>query len=176
MKVESYELPDGFRLERLLRRHQRKSFRSGERKVDDWLATKAWQNQEKRLSATKVLIDPHGAIAGYCTLATGQVDFSALPGDLTKHLPHRLLPVAVVAWLGVSAAHQGKGLGRLLLLHGLLDCHEGAKTFPFVAVVLDCINAAAKSFFQRWDFQELPGNPYRLYLSAASLSAMMEVR
>ena len=176
MSNDNHGWPAKFRLERLLRSHGRKTFRSGEAKVDDWLTAKALQHQEKHLSVTKFLLDGDNAIAGYYTLATGQVDFGDLPGEVTKRLPHRWLPVAVLAWLGVSNAHQRQGLGRLLLQSALLDCYEGGKTIPFVAIVLDCVSDSAKAFFQRWDFQELPGNPYRLYLSVTRLSAMMSAR
>ncbi len=172
--MSSVRFPEGFRLETLHRGHARKSFLCGERSVDDWLITKALQHQEKRLSVTKVLSDAAGSIAGYYTLATGQVDFSDLPADLTRRLPRRVLPVAVLAWLGVRSDRQGQGLGRLLLAQALRDCHEAGKTFAFVAVILDCVNDAAKAFYQRWDFKELPGHPYRLFLSAKLLAAMAE--
>jgi len=166
--------PDGLHLEVLSRNHRRKQFTSGEQQVDDWLRTKALQNQEKHLSVTKVLLDADEDLAGYFTLAIGQVDFSDLPSEVAKRLPRRLLPVAVLAWLGVSADRQGQGLGRLLLAQALRDCHEAGKTFAFIAVILDCINDAAKAFYQRFDFQELPGHPYRLFLSASKLEAMMQ--
>ncbi len=85
-----------------------------------------------------------------------------------------MLPVALLAWLGVSSAHQGHGLGQLLLSQALRDCHDAGKTFAFVAVILDCLNDSAKAFYQKWDFAELPGYPYRLFLSAKRLEAMME--
>ena len=154
--------------------HPRKKFRSGEAEVDDWLATKALQNQERHLSVTKVLLDEAGAIAGYYTLATGQVDFNDLPSEEAKKLPRRLLPVAVLAWLGVATSHQGQGLGRRLLAQALRDCYDASQTFPFIAVVLDCINDTAKAFYERFDFRELPGHPYRLFMSAAVLEAMRE--
>ena len=165
--------PEGFQLEPLQRRHPRKRFHCGEPAVDDWLKTKALQHQQKHLSATKVLLDADGNIAGYYTLATGQVDFSDLPAELARKLPRRALPVAVLAWLGVSDAHQGQGLGARLLAQALRDCYEAGQTFAFIAVILDCINDAAKAFYQRWDFAELPGHPYRLFLSAERLAAMM---
>jgi GNAT superfamily N-acetyltransferase len=167
-------LPAGYRLERLTRRHSRKGFTSGQDQVDEWLKANALQNQEKHLSATKVLVTDVGAIAGYYTLATGQVDFGDLPADVVKKLPRRLLPVAILAWLGVAADEQGKGLGRLLLAQALRDCHDAGRTFAFVAVILDCIDDNAKAFYQRFDFAELPGHPSRLYLSAAQLEAMMQ--
>ena len=85
----------------------------------------------------------------------------------------RRLPVAVLAWLGVSQQSQGQGFGRLLLAQALRDCHSAGQTFPFVAVILDCLNETAKAFYRRWDFQELPGHPFRLFLSSTLLESMM---
>lgn len=171
--MNGVRFPDGFRLERLARGHPRKAFASGQAEVDDWLKAKALQNQDKHLSATKVLLNESGTIAGYYTLATGQVDFGDLPAEVAKKLPRRLLPVAVLAWLGVAADRHGRGLGKLLLASALRDCHEAGQTFAFVAVILDCIDDNAKAFYQHYDFAELPGHPYRLFLGAAQLEAMM---
>jgi GNAT superfamily N-acetyltransferase len=173
--VNEVGFPPGFRLEQLHREHPRRQFQCGVQPVDQWLATKALQQQTKHLSVTKALIDEAGTIAGYYTLATGQIDFSELPCDEAKHLPRRVLPVAVLAWLGVDSKHQGQGLGRLLLAQALRDCSDAGKTFPFIAVILDCLNDSAKTFYQHWDFAELPGHPYRLFLSVKSLEAMMRI-
>ncbi|MGD0517907.1 MAG: GNAT family N-acetyltransferase [Thermoguttaceae bacterium] len=172
--MKGVQFPEGFRLEHLRRELPRRKFTCGEEKVDKWLAAQALQNQEKHLSVTKVLVDKAGTIAGYYTVATGQVDFNDLPAEAAKRLPRRMLPVAVLAWLGVGASYQGRGFGQLLLAQALRDCHEAGKTFAFVAVILDCINNDAKSFYQCYDFQELPGHPYRLFLSVKRLDEMME--
>lgn len=161
-------------MERLHRQHPRKPFKCGEGLVDDWLLTKALQNQDKHLSVTKVLLDGNGAIAGYYTLASGQIDFGDLPVEVAGKLPRRMLPVAVLAWLGVSSEHQSQGLGRLLLAQALRDCHEAGKTFAFIAVILDCISEPAKAFYQHYNFEELPGHPFRLFLSVKRLEAMMD--
>jgi GNAT superfamily N-acetyltransferase len=168
------ELPAGFWIERLRRDHPRSLFRSGEVQVDQWLATKALSHQEKHLSVTKVLVDEANAIAGYYTLATSQVDFADLPADVTKRLPRRALPVAVLAWLGVSRDRQRQGFGSLLVVHALRDSYKAGETFAFVALILDCLSDSAKSFYQLWDFAELPGHPFRLYLTAQQLTAMIE--
>ena len=166
-------LPEDFRLELLAKSPARPAFTSGQTAVDDWLATKALQNQDKRLSVTKVLVSGPATIVGYYTLASGQVAFDDLPADLTKRLPRRVLPVAVVAWLGVAVGRQGGGLGRLLLARALADCHAAGQTLAFIAVVLDCVDDRAKAFYQRFDFAEVPGHPARLFLSAARLDAMV---
>lgn len=56
------------------------------------------------------------------------------------------------------------------------DCHEAGQTFAFVAVILGCVDDRAKAFYQRWGFAELPGNPYRLFLSSQPLATMMTPR
>jgi GNAT superfamily N-acetyltransferase len=165
--------PPGFSLEPLQRNHPRRAFDCGQGEVNDWLRTKAFQHQEKRLSATKVLRDRDGAIAGFYTLATGQVDFGDLPSELARKLPRRALPVAILAWLGVSGVHQGQKLGDLLLAQALRDCYEAGQSFAFIAVILDCVDVRAKAFYQRWDFTELPGSPFRLFLSSQTLAAMV---
>jgi len=73
--VSSIRFPEAHQLERLGKNHSRQSFTSGQTQVDDWLRAKALQNQRKHLSVTKVLVDGSRTIAGYYTLATGQVDF-----------------------------------------------------------------------------------------------------
>jgi GNAT superfamily N-acetyltransferase len=172
--VTGAQFPPRVLLEPLCREHPRRRFRCGKEAVDNWLATKALQHQEKHLSVTKVLLDDAGDIAGYYTLATGQVDFSELPADVGRKLPRRMLPVAVLAWLGVSSSQQGQGLSNLLMAQALRDCWEAGKTFAFIAVIVDCLDDDAKAFFQHWDFQELPGDPYRLFISAKRLDSMMK--
>jgi len=171
--VREVRFPEGFRLELLRRDHPRGKFRSGQEQVDDWIATKALQHQEKHLSVTKVLLDGAGVIAGYYTLAAGQVDFSDLPSETVRRLPRRQLPIAVLAWLGIRSESQGQGLGRLLLAQALRDGFDAGQTFAFVAVNLDCIDDTAKAFYQHYDFQELPGHPYRLFLTTNQLQAIM---
>jgi ribosomal protein S18 acetylase RimI-like enzyme len=83
------------------------------------------------------------------------------------------LPVAVIAWLGVSTNCQGQNLGRRILASALSDCYEASSTFSFVAVVLDCVDEKAKSFYQKFDFTEVPGHSMKLFLSFKLLEAMM---
>lgn len=141
--------------------------------MDDWLRRHALQHQEKHLSVTQVLIAADEALAGYYTIATGQIDFGDLPADVKKGLPKRALPVAILAWLGLDQRFQGRGLGSRLLANALSDCYRASRTFAFVAVVLDCVDKSAKSFYEHWDFREMPGCPMRLYLSAGLLETLM---
>jgi GNAT superfamily N-acetyltransferase len=93
--------------------------------------------------------------------------------DLIRRLPRRNLPVAVLAWLGIREADQGKGHGRRMLAQALRDCYDAGQTFPFVAVILDCIDDRAQAFYRQWDFRPLPGHDNRLFLSWSQLQAMV---
>ncbi|WP_196784640.1 GNAT family N-acetyltransferase [Crateriforma conspicua] len=148
----------------LSKSHNRKGFQSGQDEVDAWLKKTAFQNQKKHLSSTKALLDSESSIVGHYTLATCQVDFSDLPVEIAKSLPSRQLPVAVLAWLGIDKSFQGRGIGKRLLATALKDCYDAAQTFAFIAVILDCVDAPSKAFYQQFDFAELPGYPMRLYL------------
>ena len=100
-----------------------------------------------------------GAVAGYYTLATGQVDFSDLPADVVRRLPRRRLPVAVLAWLGVHEESQGRGLGRLLLARALRECYDAGHTFAVIAVILDCIGRRRQGILSAIRFSGGAGAP-----------------
>jgi ribosomal protein S18 acetylase RimI-like enzyme len=165
--------PAGYEFVPLARSHRRAAFDCGNDAVNDWLKARALQNQQKRLSTSKVLANADGIIAGFFTLATGQADFSELPAELVAKLPRRALPIAIVAWLGVGLEFHRQGIGTLLVAKALADCHAAGQIFNFVALVLDCIDEQAKAFYQRFDFREIPGKPLRLFLPTATLDAMM---
>lgn len=170
---QGVHFPQGLRIESLDKTHKRRGFSLGQADVDGWLQALALQSQKKHLTVTKVLIDEAGSIVGFYTLSTAQVDFSDLPAEIARKLPRRQLPVAVIAWFGFDQQFQGRGLGRRLLATALHDCFDASQTFAFVAVILDCVDMAAKKFYQRFDFQKLPGYPMRLYLSANKLQSLM---
>ena len=165
-------LPEGWIFERLVKRHPRRSFRSGHPLVDDWFQTKALQHQEKHLSSTTVLLDPDATLVGYFTLAASQVDFGELPEGIARKLPRRFLPIVVLGWLGVASDRQGQGLGQTLLAQALADAYRASDTLPFVALMVDCVDEKARAFYQHFGFVETPGRPMRLFLSFSHLKAI----
>lgn len=164
--------PEGLRIEPLEQHHDRKRFDCGSEPVNDWLRTKARQSQQKHLSSTRVLVNAQAAIAGFYTLAYGHVRMDQLPAEIARKLPDTLIPVAVLAWLGVDKHYRGSGIGDRLLAHALMQAREAAQIIPFVGVVIDCLDAAAKGFYQRYDFAEFPGHPMKLLVSRKQLDAL----
>ncbi len=162
----------GWRIEPLAPRHDRAAFNSGRREVDDWLHRSARQAHEKRASSTHVLLDDRGVIAGFYTLAMGEIDFGLLPPEEAKKLPKRALPVVTIAWLGLRADLQRQGLGERLLAAALAHCHRVSVEIGFVAVLIDALDADIRAYYERFDFQALPGHPLKLFLSAKLLEAI----
>jgi GNAT superfamily N-acetyltransferase len=165
--------PDGFVIEQLTKNHSRAGFNCGVDQVNEWLQQRALQAQNKRLSTTRVLLEKPNTIAGYYTLAMGQVNFDELPNKIVRKLPKTLLPAITLTCLGVDKRYQGHGLGERILARALRDCHHTGQLLPFVAVFLDCLTLDAKKFYQRYDFEELQGHPMKLYLSWKLLDAMI---
>lgn len=168
--------PEGFSIERLEKRHKRTALHSGVDVVDKWLKKRARQAQDKHMATTRVLVEEPGIIAGFYTLAMGQVNFDELPSEMARRLPGTLLPIVTLAWLGVDERYQGRGLGKRLLAQALSDCHATGQLMPFVAVLLDCATPRAKTFYQRYDFEELPGHPMTLILPWKLLDEIMKSR
>lgn len=54
----------------------------------------------------------------------------------------------MLAWLGVAQSVQGQGHGRRLLAQAQRDCHDAGEIFPFIAVLLDCIDDRALTFYK----------------------------
>lgn len=165
--------PDGFCIEQLEKQHNRSAFNSGVDVVDQWLKKHARQAQNKRMLITRVLLKKPDIVAGYYTLAMGQVNFDELPREMVGRLPGTLLPIVTLAWLGLDKWFQGQGLGERLLAQALTDCYHTGQMMPFVAVMLDCATASAKAFYQHYNFEELPGHPMTLMLSWTLLETMM---
>ena len=163
--------PEGLRLEPLRRAHRPAAFCSGQPAVDRWLSTMALQASGKHLSVTKALVDDRADIAGFYTLAPGQVDLGSLPSDLANGLPRRPLPTAVIAWLGVAVGFQRTGLAGRLLAAACTDLLAASDALPFVAVCVDCLDVRSRAFFSAFGFVALDDAENRLFLPRAALEA-----
>jgi len=130
--VSEVRFPEGFRLEPLCRAHPREHFDrvcSSRRLARDPGASESRKTPLGHQSAYR----PVGWDRSYYTLATGQVDFSDLPSDLARQLPRRMLPVAILAWLGISKAHQSQdwaGSSSLRLCSTVMKPARRSRSLP----------------------------------------------
>jgi ribosomal protein S18 acetylase RimI-like enzyme len=167
--------PPDLALELLDRRHRRKAFSSGDRRVDDWLVRRALPAMRKNTSTTRVLALTDGTIAGYYTLANTALDVSLVPADLFDGEPPRHPPPTLtLAWLGVDRRFSGRGLGTKLFARALADAVQAFETVRFVAVIVDALTDANTEFYEAQGFSRVPGSTNKLFLPASTLVEIVE--
>lgn len=162
--------PSGLALELLTRKHRRKSFSSGDVRVDQWLIHRAIGAMGKNTSTTRVLAAADGAIAGFYTLANTALDVSLVPPSLFgDNRPTKAPPTLTLAWLGVDALFQGQGLGTKLFARALADGVQVYNLVRFVAVIVDALSDDNEAFYRRHGFLPVPGTTNKLYMPTATL-------
>ena len=130
---------------------ERSAFRSGDPDLDAFLQKYAGQNQFRHhIGATYVAVESD-RIAGYATIAAGQIEIEDLPSLSRKKLPRYPLPVLRLGRLAVDESYRGQGLGKQLLRFVLHLAVRMAEDFGCVGVVVDA-KPGAIPFYERFGF------------------------
>jgi GNAT superfamily N-acetyltransferase len=153
----------GLRIEKLHRRHCVETFDCSEKALNGFLVRFALPNQMANASQTYVGLADHDAIVGFYTLAVGEVRYEGAPERLKKGLARHPVPVMLLARLGVDKAWQGKGIGAGLLRDAILRTLQVADIAGVRALVVHAKNEAARSFYERFDFQPSYTDPLHLF-------------
>lgn len=151
------------RIEKLHRRHEVETFDCGEEALNRFLVRFALPNQMANASQTYIGVSDDDAIVGFYTLVVGEVRYEEAPERLIKGLARHPVPVMLLARLGVSEAWQGKRIGAGLLRDAVLRTLQVADIAGVRALVVHAKNDAARSFYERFDFQSSPTDPLHLF-------------
>lgn len=159
-----------WRIDPLVKRHERGDFDCGAESLNVFLKTHARQNARKDISRTFVAT-PEGSdkVAGYYTLSSGSVAFENLPDDLGKHLPTYPVPTVHLGRLAVDDRFQGQGLGGLLLVDALKRIRGLADQIGIHAVTVHAFSDRARSFYETYGFRPFPDDRYHLFLPMATV-------
>lgn len=131
----------------------RSSFDCGKPRLNDYLKKYALQNQQKRYSITIVAtVENSKDILGYYCTSASSIEFANIPDSLTKKLPKYPAPVMLIGQLAVDCKMQGKGLGKLLLIHALSKAVQISSEMGIFAVRVDAMDESAKNFYQKYGF------------------------
>lgn len=161
---------DEWRIERLDRTHLRKGFDCGKPSLNDFLHVLVSQYEKRGLGRTYVAFqseDRH--VRGYYTLASGAIETRSLPASKAKKLPRHPLPVVLLARLAVDQSVQGKGLGGFLLHDSMTRSLDLSETLGIHAIIVDALDAGAKTFYERFGFMPLADDEMRLFLPLATI-------
>ncbi len=151
------------RVEKLSRGHAVETFDCGDLALNRFLLRFALPNQMANASQTYLGIADNDTIVGFYTLAVGEVRHEEAPERLVKGLARHPVPIMLLARLGVDLAWQGKGVGAGLLRDAVLRTLQAADIAGIRALVVHAKHDAARSFYERFDFQPSPTDPLHLF-------------
>jgi GNAT superfamily N-acetyltransferase len=148
-------IPTMLRMAKLNRHHPVEAFECGVPALNHFLARHALASQNAGASQT-YLAESGDAIAGYYSLAVGQIAHEDAAERMIKGLARHPVPVMILARLAVDKAWRGKGLGQAMLKDAMRRTAQAADIAGIRALIVHAKDDQAKAFYQHFDFQSLP--------------------
>lgn len=155
-------LPE-YQIEKLRREHDLATFDSGNPTLTAWLQKFAWPNQQADSAKTYVAVREN-RVAGYYALTAGSVHKHESPDRIAKGLANHPVGVVLLARLAIDINQQRKGLGKALLFDALTRIEEVADIVGVRAVMVHAIDDAARKFYEHFEFDPSPTDPFQLML------------
>ena len=147
-------------------------FDCGQPALNQFLQHYALVNQQASSAHTYVCCHG-GEVVGFYSLAVGSVDQEDAPARVLKGLARDPVPVMILARLAVDLDHQGKGLGKALLKDALLRTVQAADIAGIRCLVVHAKDDAARQWYESWEFEPSPTDPYQLFLMFKDLKALL---
>lgn len=146
--------------------HDRSSFDCGVPALNEFLHKFAQQQSKKGVSTVYVLIDQNAPeqILGFYSLSAAQVEATRLSAAAQKKLPRYPIPCFRMGRLACAKAHQGQGLGRILLGLAIERCLQARKQVAAYALLVDAKDESAARFYAHYGFTALQDAQLSLYL------------
>jgi GNAT superfamily N-acetyltransferase len=161
------------RIVKLDRTHAVDGFDCGREPLNRFLIRYALQNQQAGGSQTYLALADE-QIAGYYTLAVGQVDYDAAPQRLTKGLARHPVPIMLLARLAIATEGQGKGLGAGLLKDAMLRTLQAAEIAGIRAFAVHAKDDQARAFYEHFDFVPSHSDPYHLFRMLKEIRGLLK--
>jgi len=152
-----------FEIEKLRREHDISQFDCGNATLNIWLQKYAWTNQQADSAKTYVALAGN-LLVGYYSLTTGSVHKHESPDRIAKGLAKHPIGIVLLARLAVDTRQQGKGLGKALLFDALTRIEQAADIVAVRAVIVHAIDEAARRFYEHFEFEPSPVDPFQLLL------------
>ena len=143
--------------------HRVEGFSCGVQALDEWLARRAWNNQQTGVSRTYV-VAANGQVAGYYCLASGAMALNEAPGGIRRNVPDPI-PMAILGRLAVDRSWQGRGLGTALLRDAVERTQAASVLIGIRGLLVHALSPAAAAFYARYGFVASPTDPLTLVLS-----------
>ena len=147
-------------------------FDCGQPALNQFLQRYALVSQKANSAQTYVCCQAD-VVVGFYSLAAGSVDPESAPPRTMKGLARHPVPVLILARLAVDQNHQGKGLGKALLRDALLRTAQAADIAGIRCLLVHAKDDAARKWYEAWEFEPSPTDPYHLFLILKDLKALL---
>ncbi len=163
-------------IELLNKKHKKDDFDCGNELLNDYLKFQASQDIKRKLSACFVMTakDSYN-VQGYYTLSNNSIPLSSFSERIQHKLPKSYLsiPTTLLGRLAIDKQHQGKGIGKFLLIDALKRIFEISYKIGSFAVVVDPIDIEAERFYEKYDFIKLPDSK-KMFIAINTLKYLFE--
>jgi GNAT superfamily N-acetyltransferase len=133
------------------------SFSCGQVALDAYI--QHFASQDVRRNVARVFVaspqDALDTLAGFYTLSAASVQCSDLPASIARKLPQYPIPVALLGRLAVSTAHQGQGLGAVLVIDACKKVRQAHAMLAVEGLVVDAKDQNAARFYKHLGFSPL---------------------
>ena len=153
--------------------HDVSEFSCGDADLDDWLRRHA-HTARGQGTRTYVVVDDAGVVVGYFAIAPHLLARDDASVRLARGAPDRI-PAILLAKLALDSSVQGRGLGSELLVVALGVIVAAAKRAGGRIVLVDATSDDAREFYERHDFERLPGHTHRLVMKLSSVANALGV-
>lgn len=164
-------------------KHDRLSFDCGEDALNVFIRQHAARHMKANVSRTMVLPNSDvtneanggkNSICAFYTITPSSIARKDLSDALAKKLPHYPIPVFLLAQLAVAKQHHGTGLGKITLVKALEHLYRVNIHMPAYAVIVDCLNKKAESFYNKFGFIPMgeQNGMVRMFLPMKQLEAL----
>jgi GNAT superfamily N-acetyltransferase len=154
--------------------HDRSAFGCGASELDRYIREHASQDV-KRDVARVFVVAARGSseVVGYYSLSAASFKKDDLPPGQAKRLPHYPVPAVLLGRLAVDSRLRGQGLGAWLLVDALNRVALASQTIAVHAVIVDALDDAAASFYQKYGFIQFHEERRRLFLPMATVRQLV---
>jgi GNAT superfamily N-acetyltransferase len=153
----------GWLIQKLDRTHIVEDFDCGYDDLNRFISRFALNSQSDGSAQTYVALADE-KVVGYYSLAVGAVAHSQAPTRMVKGLARHPVPVMLLARLAVDNGAKRKGLGVALLHDALARTLQAADIAGIRAVIVHAKDNEARRFYEHFDFDPSPTDPYHLHL------------
>ena len=145
----------GFRTEKLRRDHAVEEFDCGKEALNRFLIHHALQSQLAGAASTYLVMEGF-RVAGFYSLAVGEVAYANAPERLVMGLARHPVPVMLLARLAVNRDDHGRGVGAGLLMDAMARTIQVADIAGVRALVTNAKDDEARAFYEHFQFAGFP--------------------